>query len=342
MSSNSAIEWTDATWNPLAGCSIVSKGCTNCYAMGFANRLLDKPGSHYEGTTKRVKGHAVWTGKVALAPERILHAPLGWKAPRRVFVNSMSDLFHEDVPDEWILKILDIVRRCSYDGGSNVGKIGGASGQHTFMVLTKRPARMAAFMARLRFNGKANDLRGECCLYLSDDSRPPVVMKNLWLGVSAEDQQSLEARVYPLLRTPAAVRFLSLEPLLDAVDLNCLRAPALKNDGAGHIAESCLYTVKDRAPYLPAHDTAKIDWVIVGGESGPDARTMHPEWVRTVREQCAASGSAFFFKQWGEWHPDALAYTDARTGENPPPRMRVGKKKAGSLLDGKEHREFPR
>src|SRR3990167_2511561 len=213
------IEWTEHVWNPIVGCSLVSPGCTNCYAMRMAARIeamdvsernMPKPPTHYTGTTKRVKGKAVWTGKVALAPEHIFTAPLHWEKPRRIFINSMGDLFHEAVPDEWILRVLDVIRRTSYDGGSNCGTI---RGEHTYQLLTKRAARMASFMPRLRFDGR--DDRG---LYLSDEGKRPVVLKNLWLGVSAERQQEWNERCEHLGATPATIRYVSVEPMLGPID----------------------------------------------------------------------------------------------------------------------------
>jgi protein gp37 len=333
MADKSNIEWTESTWNPIVGCSIVSPGCTNCYAMQMASRIEAMNGAagvrtHYRGTTRKVKRSGVWTGIVALAPDHILTQPLRWNRPRKVFVNSMGDLFHEDVPDEWIVRVLDVIRRTSWDGGSNVGKIANGAGEHTFQVLTKRAARMQSVMRRLRF-----DPRGDCGLYLSDDDRHPVVMKNLWLGVSAERQEEADDRISLLADTPAAVRFISAEPLLGPLDIQ---------------------------RYL-----ARLDWVIVGGESGWHARPMHPDWALSLRDQCAAAGVPFFFKQWGEFTPGVNV--ERRTGtvqtatwfnerwlfgrenlardnghiDDEPDVYRVGKKAAGRRLDGSEHNAMP-
>jgi protein gp37 len=343
--SESKIEWTQRTWNPIVGCSIVSPGCTNCYAMRMASRLQQMPRTpHYAGTTKTVNGHAVWTGKLARAPEVTLLEPLKRKKPTTYFVNSMGDLFHEDCPDEWILRVLDIIRRTSWDGGSNCGTIDRGDGEHTYQVLTKRASRMAQFMRRLRFNEKTG--LNEVALYLADDNRPPLVMKNLWLGVSCERQEEADERIPLLLRTPAAVRFISAEPLLGPINLRKYLIGHEENGldmsrPVGQKVGACIGW------------TPPLDWVIAGGESGPHARAMHPGWVRRIRDDCAADDVAFFFKQFGEWAPfsghplqqdrairgrglDVVTFKDgARIG-------RVGKKAAGRLLDGVEHNAYPR
>ena len=342
MGDKSSIEWTDATWNPIVGCSILSPG--------------RKPGyiNHYDGTTEQSKAGPVWTGKVALAPDKILLAPLGWKKPRRIFVNSMGDLFHESVPDEWIVRVLDIIRRTSVDGGSNCGKISGA-GQHIYQVLTKRAARMAAFMPRLRFDSR--DDRG---LYLSDDDGPAIVMKNLWLGVSAERQQEANYRIPLLLVTPAVARFVSLEPLLGPIYLTEINYAGYRLDALAGFCEP--HTINFEG----------LDQVIVGGESGRSARPMHPQWARSLRDQCAAADVPFFFKQWGEWLPGEANYgqfdprpmnayrrcdnhsydwpncstvqnfgTHADVWSGDLTTRRVGKRAAGRLLDGVEYNGFP-
>lgn len=352
MGDKTGIEWTEATWNPLAGCSLVSPGCTNCYAMGVANRLLDKPGTHYEGTTQRVNGKAVWTGLVNKAPDEVMIQPLKWKRPRMVFVNSMSDLFHEDVPDEWIDEIFAVMMVCP---------------QHTFQVLTKRPERMRAYMndviegkrkiASRAVNICESVIGALMCLDLLKN------FPNVWLGVTVEDQRRAHERIKPLLNTPAAVRFLSMEPLIDAVDLNNIFSPAKKDpDRVPLVAETCLYTVADRPAILPMHDQNKIDLVILGGESGPDARPMHPDWARFTRDQCNAAKVPFFFKQWGRWAPllpehegrRDWSIVDHRGGVDIPDdrwpdeqagevaMAPVGKKAAGRMLDGRTWDEMPK
>ncbi len=342
-----AIEWTEQTWNPVAGCSIVSPGCTHCYAMRQAARIERMLPSleHYKGLTKPSKAGPVWTGKVALAPEKTLLEPLRRRKPTMYFVNSMSDLFHEDVPDEWIDQIFATMALAP---------------QHTFQVLTKRSARMREFVSRL---GAAHVELMRCL-----DSRPATEaypaaidafpayagslghpsqhglwpLPNVWLGVSAERQQEADERIPDLLKTPAAVRFVSLEPLLGPIDLVRF-VPSW-----------------DAVPLMP------IDWVIVGGESGRNARPMHPDWARSLRDQCTAAGVAFFFKQWGGWSvvfdrdrddPDWRRCPEAKTpierylnlagghgfhGERVVFMRNVGKKAAGRLLDGRTWDEMPR
>jgi len=349
MGDKSAIEWTEATWNPLAGCSLVSPGCKNCYAMGVANRLLDKPGTHYHGTTQRVNGKAVWTGTVNKAPDAVMRQPLAWKRPRMVFVNSMSDLFHESVPNEWIDQIFAVMALAR---------------QHTFQILTKRPERMREYFER-NFHPHHIGARADILVPGSHDRVAAMAfpLANVWLGVTVEDQRRAHERIRDLLNTPAHVRFLSMEPLLNAVDLNNIFSPAKKDpERVPLVAETCLYTVADRPAILPMHDLNKIDWVIVGGESGPDARPMHPDWARYTRDQCNAAGVPFFFKQWGRWAPllpdhegrKDWAIVDHGGGVDVPDdrwpdeaqgeaaMVPVGKKAAGRMLDGRTWDEMPK
>jgi protein gp37 len=235
MAHASAIEWTESTWNPVTGCTKVSPGCRHCYAERMAKRLHAMGQPNYQHRF-RVSMH-----------ERMLDLPLGWRKPQAVFVNSMSDLFHEDVPDAFIRLVFDVMRRASW---------------HTFQVLTKRAERLDSLAGALEW--------------------PP----NVWMGVSVEARDYLD-RLDRLRRTPARVRFVSFEPLLDA---------------------------------LGTIDLDGIHWVIVGGESGPRARPMHPSWVTEIRDQSLAARVPFFFKQWG--------------GTN--------KKKAGRILDGRTWDELPK
>ena len=239
----SKIEWTSATWNPVAGCDRVSPGCDNCYAMRMAARLERMGQPKYAGTTK----DGDWTGRVNLA-EDALRQPDAWRRPRRVFVNSMSDLFHAAIPDDFIRRVWQTMKRTP---------------RHTYQVLTKRPRRMR------------------------DLSRYLPTLPNVWLGVSVEDANAA-FRLEFLRRTEAAVRFVSAEPLLGPVDLH------LERGG--------------------------VDWVIVGGESGPGARMMHLDWARNIRRQCEEAGVAFFLKQIGG----------------------VNKAKTGRMLDGRTWDEYPR
>jgi protein gp37 len=269
MADKSKIEWTDSTWNPIVGCTIVSPGCTNCYAMKWAHSGM-KAIKHYDGTTKVVNGHAIWTGLVRQAPEHILMAPLKWKKPRRIFVNSMSDLFHEDVPDEWIDRVFAVMALCP---------------QHVFQVLTKRSKRMREYMTALR---QADGICGPCMEIIEQARilRPSNLynmtdwpLSNVWLGVSCEDQARADERIPDLLATPAAVRFVSAEPLLGPIDF------------ARHI--------KIRMPSVHSPVEVNLDWIIVGGESGSGSRHFDIGWARSIINQCKAAGVACFVKQLG-------------------------------------------
>lgn len=344
MSAHSKIEWTDATWNPVRGCSRVSEGCRNCYAERQAARFSG-PGQPFEGFAKMVRGSVAqtllaapdahpgvgapqWTGKVALIPE-LLELPLHWKKPRRIFVNSMSDLFHEAVPDDVIAKVFGVMR---------------AARRHTFQVLTKRPQRMHDWMRWITESADGPVTR--CWLEMQDsiglvniperawveeddDDGPPNPwpLPNVWLGVSVEDQARADERIPLLLQTPAAVRFLSVEPLLGPVDLR----------GGGPVPRR--YLGCECGGSVCSHKS-KIDWVIVGGESGgPPERALvekagitgHPAktlykqklealaWVRSLRDQAVAAGVPFFFKQWGGPSPKSGGRTlDGRTWDEYP------------------------
>jgi len=251
------IEWADEVWNPVVGCTKVSQGCANCYAERIYERF--HPGQKFTD--------------VHMIPGK-LDDPLHWKKPRRVFVNSMSDLFHEDVTDEFIVKIW----RTMF-----------AAQQHTFIILTKRARRMFEWVSTFTAIFEAiNQEGGEIVV----DTPLP----NVWLGVSAEDQKAADERIPLLLQTPAAVRFVSVEPMLGPVDLSPKDrvveslSPWYSEDGFDPTASQ---KVIDRAHWL----FPKIDWVICGGESGPDARPMHPDWVRGLRDQCENDGVPFFLKQ---------------------------------------------
>jgi protein gp37 len=300
---NGGIIWTETTWNPVRGCSKVSPGCANCYAERMAARFCG-PGEPYHGTIADGR----WTGKVRLE-EDALTAPMRWRKPRRIFVCSMSDLFHPEVPDSYIGKIFGVMAEAH---------------QHTFQVLTKRAQRMLEWSKSVAHYPKG------------DRSKSPVPgwPPNVWLGVTAEDQKRVDERIPLLLQTPAAVRFVSCEPLLGPVDL--AKAGAVWSDMNDKIIPGCR-----------SIGTKEINWVIVGGESGPGARPMHPDWARGLRDQCQAAGVPFLFKQWGEWGP--------RTGDQGVPDYaffkgpgaechvwRVGKKAAGRLMDGRTWDEFPK
>ncbi|TDK39217.1 DUF5131 family protein [Rhizobium deserti] len=231
-----SIEWTDATWNPIAGCSVMSAGCTNCYAMRMAARLEAMGVEKYRGLTRKTGGRAKWTGEIFLDAAS-LHIPHRWSRPRNVFVNSMSDLFHPDVPKQFIGQIWEVMRETP---------------RHTYQILTKRPDRMAEVL-----------------------SQGFPVLPNAWLGTSVEDHRVLH-RLDELRNVSARIRFVSFEPLIGPVQ------------GA---------------------DLRGVHWAIVGGESGPHARPLKPEWVDEIFDQCQQAGSAFFFKQWGGVNKKATGRT---------------------------------
>ena len=256
--SNTKIEWSEKVWNPLAGCSRISTGCTRCYAETMANRLQAIGVKGYDGVIKNNK----WTGKINLIPEK-LEEPLRWKKPQRIFVNSMSDLFHENVPEDFIWKVIE---KCW------------EAKQHDFLILTKRSDRMLDVLTK--------------SMWWNNDTP-----ENIWLGTSIEDQKTADERIPFLLQTPAAVRFISAEPLLGAVNLNKLHIGTQYPEGQPQpYLMNCL-----ESHYLMLSDGdyefKKLDWVIVGGESGHNARPMHPDWVRSIRDQCQAAHVPFFFKQ---------------------------------------------
>lgn len=275
---DTSIAWTDSTWNPVRGCSRVSPGCGDatgggCYAMKMAHRFSG-PGMPYEGLTRIGKRGVDWAGFARLVPEQ-LDAPLRWRKPRRIFVNSMSDLFHESLTDEEILRVFDVMRQCP---------------QHTFQVLTKRAARMRKWFSWVQ-------AMPGWPLPLGRSGVWP--LPNVWLGVSAEDQQRADERIPHLLATPAAVRFVSVEPQIGPVDLTRVR-----NAGEVFAPFNAL-----RRWTSGEGDNSGIDWVICGGESGPHARPYDLAWARSLRDQCKASGTAFFFKQTGSAPQDTQTLT---------------------------------
>lgn len=324
MGDKSKIEWTEATWNPIAGCSKVSAGCQNCYAMRHAHRIAGSGNPAYKGTTKAVKGKGPqWTGQVNFLEER-LSQPLRWKRPRLIFVNSMSDLFHPDVPFSFVDKVFAVMA---------IAK------QHTFQILTKRPERMAEYLNSPGIAGVvAGDMLEMGHFERPDDLAARLPLPNVWLGTSVENQAAADERIPHLLRTPATVRFLSCEPLLAPVTFRWASWrdwERARDEGASqnHLGGLRL-----------------LDWVIVGGESGPGARPMHPDWARSIRDQCQEAGVAFHFKQWGAWSPgDGPRFIPNGTtrvrvgppGEGGVSCYRVGKKAAGRELDGRTWDEMP-
>ena len=294
------IEWAEETWNPVTGCTPISPGCANCYAQRMANRLAGRFGYPAENPFH-----------VTLHPDK-LKDPLKWKKPRQVFMCSMGDLFHEDVPDAFITDVFDQMYRAKH---------------HTYLLLTKRSERMRWFF---QANGPL----------IGKDPEP-----NIWLGVTAENQEQADKRIPVLLQTPAAVRFVSVEPMLGPIILSSQYYDYLQgwNVYPEHDPSCDGSCSAGRCPVPVQYETEKLDWVICGGETGPGARPMHPDWARSLRDQCKAAGVSFFFKQWGEWYPDKKGIYergDSAIFGNTVVH-RVGKKAAGRLLDGREWNEMP-
>lgn len=420
MADRTPIEWTDATWTPIRArrhnqpggpvthvgwhCEKVSAGCDNCYAQGINLRL---------GTKLPFKpGHLAPRGEVEVfLDDRMLTAPLRWRRPRRIFVNSMTDTFGPFVTDAMLDEIFAIMALCP---------------QHTFQVLTKRPERMREYVLGLNCDGArrfviataAEQIANNFPIWEGNGYRlwdgyagkawdvkvtsvlqgPQWPLPNVWLGTSIEDQPTADARIPHLLATPAAIRFASAEPLLGRLDLtevgtidsvrsafpdlvqrldlhmrpHTINGMQIEAVGSRFQATTYYQTPDHMGGFeVGSRYYPRLDWVIVGGESGPGARPMHPDMVRSVRDQCIAAGVAFFFKQWGEWgHAlhmpgvEAVSAATAKTGHWAHPHryrihggpengqcfeslpedhlmLRVGKKAAGRLLDGREWNEVP-
>ena len=330
MSDKTGIEWTDATWNPVTGCAKVSAGCKHCYAEREWPRMTRLVPAYSGRDFTDVRTHA----------DR-LDQPLLWMKPRMIFVNSMSDLFHPDVPDEFLPDVFAVMA---------------AAPRHVFQVLTKRPERMRDVLNDGVFFEAVACSAKQYGIELTAEQWP---LPNVWLGVSVEDQAAADNRIPLLLDTPAAVRWISAEPLLGPVDLNRI----LVNAERGFHA-SALHEQHDDCYY---QSNAQLDWVVAGGESGPKARPMHPTWARSLRDQCSAAGVPFLFKQWGEWAPGEncggpMTKTEETADwfaekwsfgtmtpkqseechiDDEPLLYRCGKKRAGRLLDGRQHDGYP-
>lgn len=368
MKHGTAIEWTHPpgytgeTWNPVVGCQKVSEGCRNCYAK-TVHDMRHK--AKLDG--KKLPEQYAKPFETVQLMERRLADPLSARKPRCYFVNSVSDLFHEDVPDEFIDRVFAVMALCP---------------QHYFLILTKRPERMREYMEK-GFGVNQKDMPGHLRVFqaimaaIGDEEKGGVYhralpeairvdaeqqapslgepgeefspqeyieqglfgarwpLPNVGLGVSVEDQATADARIPLLLQTPAAMRFVSYEPALGPVDF--------AEGGHGWLF----------VDELANGQRTRLDWIITGGESGPNARPMHPDWVRSVRDQCAAAGVAYFFKQHGEWLAESQISSGNGTvygwrnketatrhieGET---FYKVGKKAAGHLLDGEEHFDWP-
>jgi protein gp37 len=322
VAEHTGIEWTDATWNPLVGCTKVSPGCDHCYAETLVNR--------FAGTSKAFPNRF---DVVTIRDERMLAQPLRWRRPRRIFVNSLSDLFHADVPDDFIARVFAVMALAP---------------QHTFQLLTKRHARMRSLLKSEGFEPLVRDIAWNM-KYAGERSDPRMndqnyrtwPLPNVWLGVSVEDQHWADIRIPALLDTPAAVRWISAEPLLGPVRLD------------GEVEETLAFA--DEGGALPM--IAGLDWVVVGGESGRGARPMHPDWLRDLRDECYVAKVPFLFKQWGHWAPhrtprmtitQTTSFSMAEDGSAVSWRDRsgtelwpLGKKAAGRELDGRTYDGYP-
>ena len=346
MSDNSLIEWCTATWNFLIGCTKKSAGCMHCYAIRQAWRMMHNPNpkiaKKFEGTVhKDSKGELNWTGRINFDGDS-LALPLNWRLPRRIFVNSLSDLFHPNVKDEWIAAAFGVMM---------------ATQHHTYQILTKHPERAVEWFKWIDSHKESANsfyhpremceeaalVHVEAC-HLQADMSDAWPLPNVHILTSVEDQPSANERISWLLRIPAVVRGVSAEPLLGPIDLA----------RAG---------LEIRMTDLDTPDEVNLDWVVAGGESGPNARPMHPDWARSLRDQCVAAGVPFFFKQHGDWigsdqqladrsdpvlSPSNIHHRWEQRKPSGPPHfgmnysIRVGKKAAGRLLDGQEWNEYPR
>ncbi|MFN2636840.1 MAG: DUF5131 family protein [Gemmatimonadaceae bacterium] len=348
---DTTIEWTDTTWNPTTGCDRVSPGCDNCYALTLAKRLKAMGSAKYQrdgdpktsGPGFGVSSHA-----------DVLDEPLTWRKPRKVFVNSMSDLFHNEIPDRFIGEVFSVM---------------GATPRHTYQILTKRHARMRSLLQRwtdhLTIGCHCPSDEGGCSAPV-DVLHGVWPLPNVWLGVSVENQEWANIRIPALLQTRAAIRFISAEPLLGPVSLSRWTLD-WDQDEQAYLCQ--MHGMPDCTQDLACRG---LDWVIAGGESGPGARPMHPDWARSLRDQCEDAGVAYHFKQFGAWAPwfshgegeegpgDTFVNLDGTTGhawfnedlgyptnysgawgEDSHLVSRVGKKRAGRELDGLTHDEFP-
>ena len=342
MADGTKIEWTDATVNAINGCSVVSPGCTNCYAMRLAGTRLRNHASR-AGLTTDSKAGPVWNGEVRFNEQAMLQ-PLRWKKPRRIFWNAHGDMFHPSVPDEWIDRCFAVMALTPH---------------HIHQVLTKRADRMRAYvtdwhrrMAHERDYGLPG--RTDDILLMADLSNEALHVsnatagyRNIWLGVSVEDQARALTRIPDLLATPAAMRWLSCEPLLGPIYLTDIAdacSTVLDPECWGDCDCSSLFGYDPGCRRNGGDGTLvrKIDWVVAGGESGRGARPMEAEWARTLRDDCHNAGVPFFFKQWGAYVPCGQKLADGSLWTNgSDSSLLTTKGFAGRYLDGVVHDGMP-
>jgi protein gp37 len=329
---NTRIEWTEKTWNPITGCTKISEGCKHCYAERMSKRLAGRCGYDKDEPFK-----------VTLHPDK-LDEPLRWRKPSKIFVCSMGDLFHEDVPFSWITEVFDVM--CSWRWPNKEAERLGeqeylVDPKHTYMVLTKRPERVDQWL-----DWVGHYWPGDSPLNINLEAEHNFG-QHIWLGVTAENQQRADERIPILLQIPAAKRFVSVEPMLGPVDLTQI-------DIGGNVwINSLTGDCKSYHPYGGMwkinESKNKLDWIICGGETGPGARPMRSAWVISLRDQCQEAGTPFFFKSWGEWvRPSQMPASTYREIEDygngigiADVPLGVGKKRSGRAIDGDEWNEYP-
>lgn len=319
---NTIISWTEKTWNPVSGCSPVSEGCANCYAKRMAQRLRGRCGYPADEPFK-----------VTLHPDK-LKEPLRMRKPARIFVCSMGDLFHEDVPEKFICRVWDVMRYAR---------------NHTFLVLTKRPGKMLRWFQSVQpcsehglggymvYGGTPKSYGGKGVIVGEAKHWP---LPNVWLGVTCESQERADERIPILLQTPAAVRLVSVEPMLGSTDLRHLHYRRITEIDALAGTHGLIRPHGGKC--------AKLDWVICGGETGPGARPIHPDWARSMRDQCQAAGVPFHFKSWGAYREACASDDPIWNGQSPNLKhehgthfIKLNPRETGRLLDGREWDEYP-
>jgi len=315
----SKIQWCDKTINPVIGCKKISPACDNCYAITMSRRLQSMKLRGYDGVVAKNKEEVMdWTGRLNFVPSELLK-PKQWKKPKRIFLGSMTDIFHKDIEDQWLSEILNMI----IDNPT-----------HVFMILTKRADVMEKRMKEW---------------YTSSKNK---VIKNLWLGVTVENQEQAISRVPYLLHTIASKRFVSVEPLLEEINLSML----ITENGGDRLRTvidpiiTGTHTVWDGAKLIIETDFNKLDWVIVGGESGSKARPMDPNWVLSIKEKCEQGEVPFFFKQWGEYIDESqITHKEQYKGNTfsfltngALVLYRCGRKLAQDLINGKQYHAFPK